>query len=218
MGLSPFFGGLPGELIESLASLGLSQTHGPGQTIFGQGDKALGFYMVASGQAKVYLLEPNGKERVLHLCGPGDVFGAAAVFNPGGYPASAEAVKQTETILLPSQGLKDLMARNPDFSLALFAAMAQKLIELKKMIEGGEKRPLPRLAGFIMGLPAGANAPVKLPATKAKLALHLGMTAESLSRALSRLKAAGLIEEGKAGLRVIDPARLAKIASGEASL
>jgi CRP/FNR family transcriptional regulator len=218
------FGGLPRVQINKLAGMAISQKHPKGQTIFAQGDKAKGFYLVATGLAKIYLLDPNGRERILHLCGPGTVFGAAAVFKPGGYPASAEAVKTTETLLLPSQGLRDMMAENPDFSLTLFGLFAQKLIELKELIEMESQRPARKLAGYLLGLPTdglvppGGHEGVNLPIAKAKLALHLGMTPESLSRAFGKLKAAGLVKEHKLGPIKIKRTELAQMVRGEADL
>ncbi|MDR2442245.1 MAG: Crp/Fnr family transcriptional regulator [Deltaproteobacteria bacterium] len=211
---SLFFEGLSCDLIDSLASIAIRKSFATGQSLFERGDEAPGFYLVATGLVKIYLIHSDGRERILNLCGPGTIFGEAAVFRPGGYPASALAVEATETILFPTESIRKLLAQNPDLSIAMIGVLAQRLNHFRSIIEAAGQQLLPRLAGFLLEL-ADDNGEIRLPTTKGQLALRLGTTAESLSRSLTKLKNAGFLKETKSHLIIIDRGRLIALAEGD---
>ena len=70
-----------------------------------------------------------------------------------------------------------------------------------------------RLAAFILNLARDGRARVELPFSKGQLASLLGATPESLSRALTRLKKAGLISEEKPFINIVDRRRLSLAAA-----
>ncbi|MDR1546042.1 MAG: cyclic nucleotide-binding domain-containing protein, partial [Deltaproteobacteria bacterium] len=116
MARSMFFEGLPRPMLEQLAATTVWKFWPAGRLVFCRGDEASGFHLTVSGLVKIFVSAPNGRERVLHLCEPGTVFGEAAVFRPGGYPASAEAAVDSETLLFPQKEFRALTAANPDLA------------------------------------------------------------------------------------------------------
>jgi CRP/FNR family transcriptional regulator len=210
---SVFFQGLSPESIAHLAQVAVWKRFEAKQTIFNSADPVVGFHLVASGLVRIYLSDPSGRDRTIHLCGPGVLFGEAAIFLPGGYPASAAAVCRSETLLFPAKAFKDLITQKPDLSLAIIGVMAQRLNHFREIIESAIKALLPRLAGFLLELNADEGK-IVLPTTKVQLAKRLGTTAESLSRAFGRLKNAGLLMESKPYLVITDRSRLQAVAEG----
>lgn len=77
------FEGLPTGQLEVLAQICLDQKFEKGQTLFSEGGRAKGFYLVVSGKAKIYKLSREGKEQILHIFGPGEIFGEVPVFAGG---------------------------------------------------------------------------------------------------------------------------------------
>ncbi|MDR1657706.1 MAG: Crp/Fnr family transcriptional regulator [Deltaproteobacteria bacterium] len=217
LGQSMFFEGLSDNLLAKLADIGVSKSYSTGQILFHCGDSVAGFHLVASGLVKIFLLRPDGRERILNLCQPGTVFGEAAVFRLGGYPASALALEETTTILLPTAAFRLLLSKNPDLAMAIIGVLAQRLNHFRQLIESGGIKLLTRLASFILDL-AKASSQVTLPTTKAQLALRLGTTPESLSRALTKLKRASLITETKSFLTITNRKLLEAVANEELEL
>ncbi|MDR2387160.1 MAG: Crp/Fnr family transcriptional regulator [Deltaproteobacteria bacterium] len=217
---STILGNLADELISKLAEAAQSQGYQKGQSIFFQGDQAKGFYLVTAGQVRIFHLDPEGRERALHLCGPGTIFGAAGLFNHKGYPASAEALMRAKTLFFPSQAIKNLTVQYPDLSLALFELIAQKLIEFKELLGNYLKKQLPRLAQYLSSLPFDQEKrAILIPISYLKLAKLMDMTPESLSRAMRKLKTAQVISSGgQSRLFLVNRERLNKIANGEERL
>ncbi|MDR2301432.1 MAG: Crp/Fnr family transcriptional regulator [Deltaproteobacteria bacterium] len=220
MELSPIFGNLPRELLIELAEVGEICHYPRGELIFQQGDSAEGFYLVSSGLVKIYQADPDGDGRVLHLCGPGTIFGAAAVLSDEGYPATAEAERTSVALFLPNKGIKDLMVKYPDLALALFEVVAQKLIGFKELLKNYPKNLARRVAQYLRGLPIDPDeSTISIPIKLGTLANHLGMAPENLSRVLTKLKEnKALIPRGKNREFMVDMKRLNLIADGKERL
>ncbi|MDR3153925.1 MAG: Crp/Fnr family transcriptional regulator [Deltaproteobacteria bacterium] len=209
----PFFEALPEETLRSLALLAAPRSWGAGDLIFAKGDRASGFHAVGEGRVRIFVSDPSGKERTLKIAGPGELFGEAAVFQGEGYPASSAALTAALTYFFPRDAMLRLIAENPELAFATFGILSARLRHFADLLEGSLKELLPRLAGYLLALPEEGGL-VRLPAPKAEVARHLGVTAESLSRTLGELKSMGLAEEREAGLFALDRARLARRSEG----
>lgn len=212
---APFFQGLDEELVRQMASIAVVKTYGSGQTIFEEDDPGLGFHLVAEGRVKIFKSAPDGKEQLLHLFGPGEPFGEVAIFAGRGYPAQALALIDTKTLFFPRTDLRRLIADNPELAFGLMAVLSERLRRFAGMLESITLKEVPaRLAAFIMSLAEDGRDQVELAITKGQLASLLGATPETISRALARLKNAGLISEEKPFITIVDRRRLAEAATG----
>ncbi|MDR2945485.1 MAG: Crp/Fnr family transcriptional regulator [Candidatus Adiutrix sp.] len=208
-----FFSGLDAELTERLASIAVPKGYEAGEIIFEEGDPGLGFHLVAEGRVKIFKSQPDGREHLLHLFGPGEPFGEVAIFLGRGYPARAQAVAQTRTVFFPREALRNLIAQNPDLAFGLLAVLSQRLVRFAGLLEDITLKKVPaRLAAFLLSSAEGGRVELRL--TKGQLASLLGATPETISRALGRLKKAGLISEEKSEIVIIDRLRLAELAEG----
>jgi CRP/FNR family transcriptional regulator len=210
-----FFQGLEPDLVRRLASIAQIKKYGPEETIFYEGEPGLGFHLLARGRVKIFKSSPDCKEQLLHFFGPGEPFGEAAIFAGKGYPAQAQAVSEAVTLFFPRAELRRLIAENPDLAFGLMAVMAARLRRFASMLESLTLKEVPaRLAAFILNLAEGGRDKVELTFSKGHLASLLGATPETISRALARLKKAGLISEEKPFIHILDRLRLARAASG----
>ncbi|UQZ88767.1 transcriptional regulator [Deltaproteobacteria bacterium Smac51] len=212
---APFFQGLEPDLVSQMASVALVKKYGAGSTIFHEGDPGLGFHLVAEGRVKIFKSAPDGKEQLLHLFGPGEPFGEVAIFAGRGYPAQAEAMTETATLFFPRAELKRLIAENPDLAFGIMAVLSARLRRFASMLEAVTLKEVPaRLAAFVLNLAEDGRERVELSVSKGQLASLLGATPETISRALARLKNAGLISEEKPFINILDRRRLTEAASG----
>ena len=187
-----------------------------GGRIFSPSQAADSFYVILAGKVKVYKLSPRGDEQILHLYGPGQTFGEAAMWARVRYPAFAGAVTDAAVLSVGQRALKNLAARNAELMLGMLAGMSAKLREFNQLIGQLSLQDVPaRLAGALLELPArvGTNT-VVLGHTKRELAAQIGAVPETLSRALKKLRSMGLIEVAGAKITLISPEGLAELAEG----
>lgn len=211
---SSLFEALEPSLAEELASISLSRSYRAGELIFEAGEAAEGFHLISSGRVKVCQLGTDGREQILHLFGPGEPFGEAAAFLNRPYPARAQAIDDSLTLFFPRRALKELLASAPELALSLMGLMAQRLMRLAALVGTVALKEIPaRLADFILQV-AGEEDRAELKLSKKQLACLIGTSPESFSRALARLKSAGLIEEAKPHLKILDRRGLERVAEG----
>lgn len=212
--LAAFFEGLAPEALERLAAISRLKSYRAGEMIFERGAPGLGFHVVAEGRVKIYQTAPDGREQILHLVGPGEPFGEAAVFMGQGYPADALALTEAVTVFIPRRELLALITGQPELALGLIGLMARRLARFAALLEAVTLKEVPaRLAAFILEL-AGSGDRAELTLSKTQLASLLGTTPETISRSLGRLKSAGLVAEEKPYLIIKDRPRLELTAEG----
>ncbi|MFH1092418.1 MAG: Crp/Fnr family transcriptional regulator [Pseudomonadota bacterium] len=211
----PLFEGLLPQQLRELAAIVRRQTYERGQLIFAEGDEASGLYVVGQGRVKIFKLSPEGKEQILHLFGPGEPFGEAALFAGRHFPAYAEGLDQTTILFFPRRALIDLIQRNPDIALSLLAVLSLRLRVFANLIEDLSLKEVPaRLAAYLLYFTrrTGQSAELELDITKSQLASLLGTIPETLSRVLARMSRQGLIESEGRRIKLLDKKGLEELA------
>lgn len=221
LALIPLFEGLSASDLDGLDKVVVMQTMERGQTIFSEGDEGRGFYVVHTGRVKIYKLSPEGKEQILHILGPGQPFGEAAVFAGKAFPAHALALEKGRTLYFPRTAFIDLVKKNPSLALNMLASLSRRLHQFAGLIEALSLKEVPgRLASYLLYLSEKAdNALVlKLDISKGQLASLLGTIPETLSRILARMHKQGLIQSDGAEIRILDRDGLTELAAAERRL
>jgi CRP/FNR family transcriptional regulator len=101
-----------------------------GENIFTENEQATGLYAVASGRVKIYKLSPDGREQILHIFGPGEVFGEAPVFAGKRFPASADAMDESRVLFFQREALINLIQINPSIAMNMLAVLSMRLRRL----------------------------------------------------------------------------------------
>ncbi len=186
-----------------------------GEVIFREGDAAPGIFIVGRGLVRIYKLAATGKEHVLHLAGPGMTFAEVAVFGGFPCPATAEAVEDTECVLLPAEPLSKALREDHRLCLQILSSMAMWVRSLVSLLEDIVLRDaVGRVAGYLLQVHSQQGATISLPALKKHIASHLNLTSETLSRTLRQLREDKLITETQNGLVIEDVKGLQRIAEG----
>ena len=203
----PLFEGLPQDQHEDLAMIVLDQVFNRGQILFSEGDDGTGFYVVISGRVKIYKLSSEGKEQILHIFGPGEPFGEAAVFAGRHFPAYAEALEKSRFFYFPRDSLVKLIGRNPSFALNMLAVLSMRLRQFATLIDDLSLKEVPgRLAAYLLYLSEQKDGSfdLELSITKGQLASLLGTIPETLSRILAKLSGQALIETKGPRIKILD--------------
>ena len=201
------FEGLSGEEVETIAKLIFEKKYGKGETIFFEGDEADGFYIVSSGQIKVFKMNPMGKEHILHIFGPGEPVGEVPVFSKQPFPANAEALVKSSTLFFPRKDFVALIENNPSIALNMLAVLSRRLRQFATQIENLSLKEVPaRLAGYLLYIAEEQKneGVVQLPVSKGQLASLLGTIPETLSRIFARMSDEGLIQVEGRSITILD--------------
>ena len=100
---SEVFSCLKDEELKAISSLFDTLSFKNNETIFSEGDASDKFYILAEGNVKILKHTMMGKDIILEIMSPGDIFGGVAVLDNKPFPASANAMKSTSVIKISRQ-------------------------------------------------------------------------------------------------------------------
>lgn len=209
------FGGLDDAHLSELIAGSRRRSYDGDQTIFLEGDRAEGFYVVLRGRAKVFKTSPKGREQTLMLMGAGEPIGEVAVLSGETFPASAETLEPSEVLYVPRQAFLDLVSREPELAMRLLSALSSRLRTFASLIEYLSLREVAeRLAAYLLTLAtsAAASEVIALDMSKSQLSAAVGTVPETLSRAFQQLARAGALETQGRTVHIKDRAILERVA------
>lgn len=187
-----FLAAVDDDTVRLIAGTATVERHKAGDLIFPEGAECRGMFVVAKGAVKIYKIGPDGREHIVHIAEPGDVFGEAALFLGLGYPANATAIKDSSLVLLRKGLFIDLIKSEPDLSFKLLGSMAIWAHRLVTKVELLTLRDASsRLAGYFLSKSEQETIELNIP--KHALAAQLDMASETLSRMLNKFEAQGII-------------------------
>jgi CRP/FNR family transcriptional regulator len=181
-------------------------------TVFHHATPCRHLYVIMHGRIQLSRLTPDGRETVIHVLGPGELLACAALFLDRGYPATARVISPDARLLVLNGAafLEKLSARS-DLSFRVIAALSTRISKLTGRIESRATESAgQRVASWLLGQPEGGR--IVLKSTKKVLAEELGMTPETLSRVLAKLRQQGVIEVKRREIDILSPAKLKQLA------
>lgn len=197
-----------------------THTYQKGQTIYQQGNKVLGLHCVHQGKIKLTRLGGGDqREHIVHLSRPGDVIGYRALLAGSRYTTSAVALDDCVVCFVPRLDFIGLLQSNKQFSNALLHLLANALGQAEDQLLHLAYKPVrERLAGALVALRQTYGNPeaaehFSISLTREDVAALVGTAKETVSRLLSEFKEAGLIATRGSLITVLNPLRLAAIAS-----
>lgn len=191
----------------------------PGSCFIEEGESATAFFNITAGTAKLFKLLPDGRRQITGFVGVGHFLGLAVSDT---YAFSAEAIDEVRYCRFSRPRLRALLDDFPLMEKRLLEVASNELVAAQEqMLLLGRKTARERLASFlIMQSRQGAacQAPRQrfaLRMTRSDIADYLGLTIETVSRTLTRLRTEGLIEiPSVAEIAITRPAALGQLAGG----
>ncbi len=206
----PVLQGLDPTSIAQLAKSAIRRAYAPGGVIFLEGDAALALYYVDVGWVKVVKMSPDGREQILRLWGPGELFGGVGVFVNRPAPATAIALESTEIWILQHETIRQVFKANPAMALPVMEFMANRISELMELVADLSLHTVTeRLARALLEQAEGDVVQRPRWATQSEMAARLGTVPDVLSRALRTLVEEELIELSRHQIRILNHQGLA---------
>ena len=220
---SPVFAVLPAREIEALGAVTVEETHRPREYIFMEGDPARWFCVVKSGHVKILRHSRTGKDVVLELLGPGEVFGGVAVIERRPYPAAAQATDSAVVLKIPAETMIAVSERHPSLIRELALLIGRRLRAAHDSVTSLAVDPVEaRLAAALLRLAdregtrskQGLALPFHL--TRQSLADMTGTTVETAIRIVSRWLKDGLVRDEGGRFVLVGLEALRALAEGKA--
>ena len=98
-----------------------------GTTIFDEGEPGDRLYIITSGKIKLARHAPDGRENLLTVMGPSDMFGELSIFDPGPRTSSAVCVTEVTAATMNSEMLKQWVGDHPAIAQQLLRVLARRL-------------------------------------------------------------------------------------------
>jgi CRP-like cAMP-binding protein len=124
---APLFTALDDAASASLLANMVSVKIPKGTILFAEGDGGDQLYVIAEGKIKLGTSSGDGRENLLSILGPGEMFGELSLFDPGPRTSTATAVTDAKLLSLGQEKLLPWLVDNPKVSLQLLASLAQRL-------------------------------------------------------------------------------------------
>jgi CRP/FNR family transcriptional regulator len=185
--------------------------------VFCEGDEREHVFRVEDGVIAVYKTLPDGRRQIIDFAYPGDLIGLGVI---GEHVLSAQATVPSKVRCLAAAALERLAETDAGLALKLYKSVCQELAATRSLlVTVGQRSAIERVAAFLVALhrrtaPDGATT-INLAMRRSDIADLLGLTIETVSRTLTKLRSMGVIdlEQGATRVRLCDLPRLTELAN-----
>ncbi|WP_081427439.1 Crp/Fnr family transcriptional regulator [Caldanaerobacter subterraneus] len=214
----PYFSELEDEKLEKLHNIATLKPVKKGCIIFTEGQKGEAIYFVKTGKIKISKISSVGKEYTIKIMEEGDVFGESTLFIGGEYPATAEAIEDSEILELRNKDIEDLILKDTQIALSIIKILAKRLKYIAVVIENLALRDsVGRTASILLtfarerGISTKEGILVEIDLKRQELANLAGTSRENITRILSQMDRDGIIKLGKDKILIKDLEELRKM-------
>jgi CRP/FNR family transcriptional regulator, transcriptional activator FtrB len=204
---SPFFQAAGSAAMAELLAASFTQLLPRNAVLFEQGDEPEVLHLVLEGRLGLQAQGEAGTRTIVEIFGPGEILLAPAVVLSLPYLASAVALTKVRVTMMPAKLFRDTLARSLPLARATtellarhWRLMVDQVVDLK--LRDAEQRVARFIARRVSEEEGAAKVVLNEP--RGAIAARLGMTPETLSRALAALEAKGKLRRAPDGATIAD--------------
>lgn len=185
-----------------------------GQVVFTEGEPGDTLFIITTGKVKIGRKTADGRESLITLMGPSDMFGELAIFDPGPRTSTVTALTDVQAVTMDRNALRSWIADEPEIAEQLLRVLARRLRRTNDNLSdliftdvpGRVAKQLLHLAQRF-GTREGNSLRVNHELTQEEIAQLVGSSRETVNKALADFAQRGWIRvQGKSIL--IDNAEL----------
>ena len=217
---TPLFAALDDEAAAALRSCMNDVKVARGRTLFNEGDPGDRLYVVTEGKIKLGRTAADGRENLLAILGPGEMFGELSLFDPGPRTATATAVTDTSVLGLGHDELEPWLTGRPEVAAQLLGALAQRLRRTNEAMADLVFSDVPgRVAKALLdlarrfGVQSEDGLHVTHDLTQEELAQLVGASRETVNKALADFASRGFLRLEARAVVILDIERLSRRAA-----
>jgi CRP/FNR family cyclic AMP-dependent transcriptional regulator len=188
-----------------------------GHTVFAQGEPGDELYIIIAGKVKIGRRSPDGRDNLLAIMGPSDMFGELSIFDPASRTSSATTITEVHAVSMDRNALRAWIADRPAIAQQLLQVLARRLRRTNDNladliftdVPGRVARQLLYLAQRF-GIREDGALRVTHDLTQEEIAQLVGASRETVNKALADFAQRGWIHVGIRTVWIYDSERLTK--------
>ena len=219
---SNFFSSLSETTLKEISRLFVEEKYQRDDYIFFEGDAPEWFYVVKEGKVKLVKHSDTGKDVILQVFAPGDMFGEVSLFDRKPYAASAQAMEPSTILKLSRKDFFLLFGRHPFVATEMIMELGRRLREAHATIKSlAVERVEQRIAHILLkladklGIPDNGGIRINLSLTRQDLADMAGTTVETTIRIMSRFTKSKIVKPVNGKILILTPQTLRRISEGK---
>lgn len=213
------FRNLDPDVIERISALGTTVELAGNQVLFLKGDEGDALYGVLDGRIRISSGDADGKEIILNIIDPGDIFGEIALLDGKPRTADASAMAASQLFRVQRSDFLGLMAAEPRLTQHLLEMVCDRIRKTSEMLEDSAFLDLPaRLAKRLLSLAkyygdsSQETALTGIQISQAELGQLMGTSRESINKHLQYWRGRGWITLGRGRVTIEAPGALENLA------
>ncbi|MHB1614291.1 MAG: Crp/Fnr family transcriptional regulator [Actinomycetes bacterium] len=214
---APLFAALDDEAAAALRATMVEVSLSRGEVLFAEGDTGDRLYLIHHGKIKLSRAAADGRENLLGVLGPAEMFGELSLFDPKPRTATATAITDALVIGLGHDDLQSWLAGRPEVAWQLLRALARRLRRANDVLADLVFTDVPgRVAKALLdlsdrfGQPSPEGTLVTHDLTQEEIAQLVGASRETVNKALADFVARGWIRLEARAVLILDPDRLTR--------
>jgi len=212
---APLFRELDDEAASALRASMVEVQLGRGEVLFREGDTGDRVYVVIDGKVKLGRTSSDGRENLLAILGPGQMFGELSLFDPGPRSATVTAVTDTVLLSLANEDMLTWLTGRPEVARGLLLQLGQRLRRSNDTLADLVFSDVPgRVAKALLdlstrfGVPSEEGVRVVHDLTQEELAQLVGASRETVNKALADFTGRGWLRLEQRSVVILDLERL----------
>jgi CRP/FNR family transcriptional regulator len=207
------FNTLAADDLKEIANYLTPGTYSKKEFIFSEGDPSEWLYIVKKGKVKITKLSNEGKELIIEIIPPNEMFGGIAVVRGFPYPANAVAMEDSEVLKMSRKNLLSIMDRFPNLMYCMAMNIGDRIKGTHETLKNiALEKVEARIASLLIklseksGEKSAEGLVINMKLTKQDIAEMVGTTVETSIRTMSKLTKAGLVaaKSGKIIIRDLE--------------
>ncbi len=212
----PLFSELDANVLDVVRHAAAPQHYAAGETVFLQGDPCAGLYIVQEGWLKGIITSPAGREQIIRLLGPGDVFNEIGLLTDGRNLVTVQALEDSTLWVIERETMLRLMDEHPRLCRAITRNLAERVLHLMKLVEDLSMRTVKsRMARLLLENAVEGVINRRRWMTQTEMAARLGTVLDVVNRTLNSLENDGLIIFERYKIQILDCKLLEELANLE---
>ena len=212
---APLFAALDDDATESLRASMQQVQLARAEVLFAEGDQGDRLYVILEGKIKLGRTKSDGRESLLAVLGPGEMFGELSLFDPGPRTATATSVGDSVLIGLGHEAIQPWLLQHPQVAFTLLNALARRLRRTNDSLADLVFSDVPgRVAKALLdlstrfGRPTDGGVLVAHELTQEELAQLVGASRETVNKALADFAGRGWLRLEARAVVLLDVERL----------
>jgi CRP/FNR family cyclic AMP-dependent transcriptional regulator len=212
------FAGLTAVERSTIADRARIRTLAPGETVFTIGAPGDQMMAVLSGTIRITVPSSDGKELLLAMIKPGEIFGELSVLDGKERSADAVAEKECTLAVLDRRDVLSFFERNPSAWLKLVVVLCERLRRTDQIFAEVALLQLPlRLAKMMLRVTEGniGSSHAKIRFSQRELASMVGGTRESVNRCIRKWQSLGIVKIREGAIVITNRTALEEVVAAE---